>query len=91
MSRITNAIIGQYIEHGLNGTTAPMLDFSYGGQHGYSPNLVEWVSNQAYIRRNLICILLEAPGFFQLMQDPTVWVRSLKSFGRVTCSYYRRF
>ena len=76
MTRITNSLV---TTGWASGATQPMLDFSYGGQNGYSPNLTEWVSNQAYIRRNLICILLEAPGFFQLMHNPEVWVRSLKS------------
>jgi hypothetical protein len=76
MTRITNSLV---TTGWATGATQPMLDFSYGGQHGYSPNLTEWVSNQAYIRRNLICILLEAPGFFQLMPNPEIWVRSLKS------------
>ncbi|MGI9211322.1 MAG: hypothetical protein ACR2HF_02520 [Methylococcaceae bacterium] len=77
MTRVTNALLGSN-SFGI-GANQPMLDLRQGGQHGYSPNLTEWVSNQAYIRRNLICILLEAPGFFQLMPNPTIWVQSLKS------------
>ena len=77
MTRVTNALLGSNA-FGI-GANQPMLDLRQGGQHGYAPNLTEWVSNQAYIRRNLICILLEAPGFFQLMPNPTTWVQSLKS------------
>lgn len=58
---------------------APMLDLQYGGQNGYAPNLVEWVSNQSYVRRNLICLLIEAPRGFQYMPDPDFWVKALKT------------
>lgn len=56
-----------------------MLDLKYGGQFGWAPDLTQWVNNQAYVRRNLVCILLEAPGFFQWMPDSAKWVESLKA------------
>lgn len=68
-----NAAFGQY-------SKTPVLDPSYGGQMGWSPNLSEWTSNQAYVRPNLICVLLEAPKFFSLMPDPAKMVQILKSF-----------
>jgi len=77
MTRLATALLGDKAFG--NGVKQPLLDFRRGGQHGYAPNLTEWVSNQAYIRRNLICILLEAPGFFQLMPDSSIWIQSLKS------------
>jgi len=77
MTRVASALLGDNAFG--NGAKQPLLDLRSGGQHGYAPNLTEWVSNQAYIRRNLICILLEAPGFFQLMPHPEVWIQSLKS------------
>ena len=58
---------------------------TYGGQHGWAPNLTEWVSNQAYVRRNLVCVLLEAPRFFTLMPDPAKWVSTLKSLLELHC------
>lgn len=57
----------------------PTLNLALGGQHGYSPVLEEWISNQAYVRENLICVLLQAPRFFNLMNDPTTWVIALKA------------
>lgn len=83
MSRITNAILDQKAFG--RGSSQPMLDLTYGGQHGYAPNLTEWVSNQAYVRRNLIPILLEAPRFFQLMPEPQKWVETLKSLLELQC------
>lgn len=75
MSRLSDAIL----QGGYASGASPMLDLQYGGQNGYAPNLVEWVSNQSYVRRNLVCLLIEAPRGFQYMQDPQFWVRALKS------------
>lgn len=77
MSRVTDAILSQKAFG--RGSNQPMLDPTFGGQMGYAPNLAEWVSNAAYVRRNLICVLLEAPRFFQYMPDPQKWVDTLKS------------
>lgn len=82
MARLTNALLGNNAFG--NGSTAPMLDLTYGGQMGWAPDLTQWVSNQAYVRRPLVCILLEAPRFFQLMPNPQVWVQSLKSLLELT-------
>lgn len=83
MARLTEAILGQkafgqYVNQ-------PMLDLTYGGQQGWAPNLKEWISNQAYVRRNLVPVLLEAPRFFQLMPDPAKWTSSLKSLIELHC------
>lgn len=77
MARITEALLNN--EAFGRGATNDMLNPSYGGQFGWAPNYAEWVSNQAYVRRNLIAILLEAPQFFQLMPEPQKWVQCLKS------------
>ncbi len=76
MARVTDAIeTGQITE----GYSSPMLSLRYGGQGGYAPNLAEWVSNQAYIQRNLIPLLMEAPGGFAYLPDPDWWTASLKA------------
>ncbi len=77
MSRLTEALLAGA---GFSaGQTQPMLDPTYGGQEGWAPRYTQWISNQAYIRRNVICILLEAPKFFQYMPNPQVWTQVLKS------------
>lgn len=83
MTRLTEAILGQKA-FGTN-VNQPMLDLTYGGQHGWAPNLKEWISNQAYVRRNLVPVLLEAPRFFTLMPDPQKWVSTLKSLIELHC------
>lgn len=77
MSRITDAInVGAYTRDAVD---RPQLDLRYGGQNGWSPNLVEWVNNQAYVSRPLVCILLEPPRLFKVMPDSDKWIASLRS------------
>ena len=82
MSRLTNALIsdnGATPGDLTTGRQAPMLDLAYGGMMGYTPELAEWVSNQAYIRKNVICLLIEAPTGFQKLSNPQVWVQTLRA------------
>lgn len=76
MSRLTEALLqGAYTRN----IDRPMLDLKFGGQQGWTPNLTEWVSNQAYVSRPLICILVEAPRMFSVLPEPDKWVASLKA------------
>lgn len=76
MSRLTDALItGAYTRD----IDRPMLDLRYGGQNGWTPNLTEFTSNQAYVSRPLTCILLEAPRMFTVMPDSQKWIASLKA------------
>jgi hypothetical protein len=76
MSRLTEALLqGAYTRN----IDKPMLDLKFGGQQGWAPNLTEWVSNQAYVSRPLICILVEAPRMFSILPEPDKWVASLKA------------
>lgn len=79
MSRLSEAILKGDFSKGQS----PMLDIRYGGQMGYAPNLSEFVSHQSYIRRNLVCLLIEAPTGFQYLPEPTWWVSALKSMVEV--------
>jgi hypothetical protein len=78
MSRINNAVLPADTAYG-QGYTNVMLDMRYGGQHGFAPELSEWVNNASYVRRNLICILIESPSGFQEMDEPDYWVGTLRS------------
>lgn len=77
MTRLTNALLDQRAFG--RGSNQPMLDPTFGGQMGYAPALAEWNSNQAYVRQQLIAVLLEAPKFFNYMPDPGKWVDTLKA------------
>lgn len=76
MSRLTDAIISGAYARDID---RPMLNLKNGGQQGWSPNLTEWVSNQAYISRPLVCIVLEVPKMFTIMPDSAKWISSLKA------------
>lgn len=77
MGRVTDALLKNTAY--ARGSVNPILDLQYGGQMGYAPNYNEWVSNAAYVPRNLICLLLEAPEFFQRMKEPEKWTQCLRS------------
>ena len=77
MPRLDNAIIGSKA-YGRS-TQAPVLDLRYGGMNGFAPDLKQWVSNAAYIRKNLIPILVEAPRAFRLMPDSALWIGALRA------------
>jgi len=77
MTRLADALLsGQAYS---SGQTSPMLNLQLGGQFGYSTNLTEWINNQSYVRRNLICMLVEAPSGFQLLNNSDYWVGTLRS------------
>lgn len=83
MARLDNALLdGKAFS---KDTTNTMLDLTSGGQFAWSPNHAEWINNQAYIRRNLVPIVLEAPRFFQHMPDPEVWVSCFKALIEKHC------
>ena len=76
MGRLTDALItGAYARD----IDRPIMNLKNGGQQGWSPNLTEWVSNQSYVSRPLVCILLEAPRMFTVMPDSQKWISSLKA------------
>lgn len=75
MSRLADTVLAGAFSQGRS----TMVNPKYGGQFGYAPNLGEWVSNTSYVRRNLVCLLLEAPRFFNYMPEPNMWISTLKA------------
>lgn len=71
MARDTNILLG---EAAWNPRKVAQLDPEQGGQFGYATNPTEWLSAQAYLPRNLIPIVIEAPKFFSRMPNPEKWV-----------------
>lgn len=59
----------------------PMVDISHptAGQNGPFTNFEGYVSNSAYVRRNLIAVLIEAPRGFNDLPDPGKWRETLKT------------
>ncbi|WP_144106696.1 hypothetical protein [Paraburkholderia sp. BCC1886] len=78
MPRVADAILSNTTAFAI-GHNNPMLDLQNGGQMGFTPNYVQWVSNQQYVRRNLICLLIEAPLGFNYLPNPSTWVGTLRA------------
>jgi len=62
---------------------APMVDLKQGGQHGPSTQFDTYLSSTAYVRRNLVAVLLDAPVGFQMLPNPDKWVEALKALVEV--------
>lgn len=60
------------------GRTNDMVNIKDSGQQGYAPDLTTINSNASYVRRNLVCLLIQAPKGFQDLPEPRDWVESLK-------------
>ena len=54
-----------------------IMTFDFVTAPGFAPDLSEWVSNQAYVRRSLI-ETLAAPNF-GLLPEPKRWIATLES------------
>lgn len=76
--RLTDAILGKDLAY-AQGRQNAMLDLRYGGQMGYAPQLNQIISNQPYISRPLIALLIEAPLGFNDLPNPDYWIESLRS------------
>lgn len=78
MKRLTDAILGQDIAY-AQGRQNKMLDLRYGGQMGFAPQLNQITSNQPYVSRPLIALLIAPPTGFQDLPNPEYWIESLRS------------
>lgn len=76
--RLTEAILGKDIAY-AQGRQNTMLDLRYGGQMGYAPQLNQIISNQPYISRPLIALLIEAPLGFNDLPNSAYWIETLRS------------
>lgn len=77
MSTLKGTILGQQA-YGVY-TDAPMVDLNKGGQHGPSTQFGTYLSSTAYVRRNLVVMLLDAPLGFRLLNNPQKWIEGLKA------------
>ena len=76
MSRLSTTILTDAYAGSRN---APMVDLSVSGQNGYQTDFATYVSNAAYVRRNVKAFLMEAPTGFQDTDAPAKWVATLKA------------
>jgi hypothetical protein len=79
MPRLTDAVLNNSVQGFSYGQQNAMLNPIYGGQQGYAQNLEQWVSSAAYIRKNTIVILLEAPTGFSYLPNGQDYVNILRA------------
>ncbi len=60
-------------------SNAPMVNLAHGAQMGPSVDFSNFVSNAAYVKRNIIAFLIEAPRGFQDLDRPDLYVTALKA------------
>jgi hypothetical protein len=61
------------------GKGAPMLDLKNGGQMGYMPDHQAIISSAAYVRRNIICFLVQHPRGFEDLDQSDTLIATLKA------------
>lgn len=61
------------------GAKAPVINPMLGGQNGFSMNPSEWLNNQNYVRRNVICQLIQAPLIFNDLPNSEYYTGTLRS------------
>lgn len=86
MARIKDAVLQ---ENEVYAGHSPASNLRYGGQNGYfakigtigqdGKNYDEWISNHAYVQRNIIPIVIRAPKFFDFMPEPKKWIDTYKA------------
>lgn len=85
-SRISDAVLAKGTAYG-KGSAA--LNLAHGGQNGYTSkigmvdtdgkNYAEWISNSAYVRQNIIPVVLSYPKFLDFMPNSDKLIASYKA------------
>lgn len=57
----------------------PMVDLRHNGQHGFIPDYRTYLSNSAYVQRNVIPFLIEYPRGFDHLPDREIYIGTLKA------------
>lgn len=86
MRRINDAVIGAGTAYGGH---SGALNLAHGGQYGLMPrigyigsdgvNYGEYISNHAYVRRNIIPVCLSYPKGFDYLPNKEVYIRAYKN------------
>lgn len=57
----------------------PLLDLAGAGHNGYVPEYNRYATGTAYVRRDLIPVLISPPRGMYLLNNPDVWIAALKT------------
>lgn len=80
-SRVQRQVLGReaYGRESTNSTGMVDIAQVQAGQNGFRTDFEGYVNNAAYVRRDVIAVLVEAPRGFQHLPNPAQWVATLKS------------
>lgn len=77
--RLSDAVLNNSTQGYQQGQQNVMANPLYGGQQGYAANLAQYINSAAYIRKNLIVILLEAPSGFSYLPNGQTYTAVLRA------------
>lgn len=78
MGRMTDTMMP--VENSFSlGMQHRMANPNGGGVMGWSPNPSQWVNKTGYVRRNVLPLVLRAPGGFAYMPNPDSWYSATRS------------
>lgn len=77
MARNADTIMGKVAY--ANQSHVPVVNLGPGGQMGHHSDFRFYISNSAYVRRNTVAILVEAPRGFRFLDNPPEWVKAAKA------------
>lgn len=89
MSLFTDAVLAKNTTYAGR---SPAMNLNYGGQHGFLPRIggmkngavyEEWLSNSAYVTKNVIPVLLTYPRVFDYFPNKEAWISAFKAIMEV--------
>jgi hypothetical protein len=79
MTRLSDTILQK--GQGLGGNSvAPMLNPTMGGHFGYDSEYTEVINSAAYIRKNIVLVMIKAPTGVDFLDNPELWRASMRAF-----------
>lgn len=60
-------------------TQIPAWRLTKGGQQAWAPNIGEWLSNQAYVSRPVVCKVLQTPRIFDFLNGGEAYATGLRA------------
>lgn len=78
MSRLAGTILDAN-SGAATGLQTSIPDLELGGWNGWAPDFTSYLSNQIYVPKPVIPVLLEGPAGFQYLQNPEKWLGQLRT------------
>lgn len=78
MARSDKTLIGEEA-YGIMGGNPNASNLDLGGYFGWSPDLANFLSEQAYVRKPLEIVVIEAPKMFSLFPNPEKWYAAYRN------------